>query len=236
MCGVYKPTNVISISYGEQEQDLPAYPSSSPAVTRVSAASKATAHPTAAYATAPSSPPRSPTAALGSRMSAPQKPTLAAPSSNRNPRPMIPPATLTTAKTRPAEVSVTSSLSRTTRPTPLRRTFRITTRRTLIIINGQYNSSNGLYNRNGRGIPDVAANGDNIAIYLGGQPTLEGGTSASSPIFAALVTRINEERIKVGKGRLRLAGPGNVTVVADANHRTCGLYQSDFVKPPGGVE
>lgn len=24
-CGVYKPTNVISISYGEQEQDLPAY-------------------------------------------------------------------------------------------------------------------------------------------------------------------------------------------------------------------
>jgi tripeptidyl-peptidase-1 len=25
MCGVYKPTNVMSISYGEQEQDLPAY-------------------------------------------------------------------------------------------------------------------------------------------------------------------------------------------------------------------
>lgn len=24
-CGIYKPTNVISISYGEQEQDLPAY-------------------------------------------------------------------------------------------------------------------------------------------------------------------------------------------------------------------
>lgn len=25
MCGVYKPTNVITISYGEQESDLPAY-------------------------------------------------------------------------------------------------------------------------------------------------------------------------------------------------------------------
>lgn len=25
MCGVYKPTNVISISYGGQESDLPAY-------------------------------------------------------------------------------------------------------------------------------------------------------------------------------------------------------------------
>lgn len=47
----------------------------------------------------------------------------------------------------------------------------------------------------------MAANGDNIAIYLGGQPTLVGGTSASSPIFASLVTRINEERIKAGKGR-----------------------------------
>lgn len=25
MCGVYKPTNVLTISYGEQESDLPAY-------------------------------------------------------------------------------------------------------------------------------------------------------------------------------------------------------------------
>lgn len=25
MCGVYKPTNVISVSYGGQEADLPAY-------------------------------------------------------------------------------------------------------------------------------------------------------------------------------------------------------------------
>lgn len=24
MCGVFKPTNVISVSYGEQENDLPA--------------------------------------------------------------------------------------------------------------------------------------------------------------------------------------------------------------------
>lgn len=74
-------------------------------------------------------------------------------------------------------------------------------------LNGQYNSSNGLYNRNGRGIPDVAANGDNIAVYVGGNFTLEGGTSASSPIFAALVTRINEERIKAGKGPMGFINP-----------------------------
>lgn len=37
----------------------------------------------------------------------------------------------------------------------------------------------GLYNRIGRGIPDVAANGDNIATYVEGQFTLGAGTSAS---------------------------------------------------------
>ncbi|KAK0805019.1 hypothetical protein LTR75_007450 [Friedmanniomyces endolithicus] len=73
--------------------------------------------------------------------------------------------------------------------------------------NGQYNSSDGLYNRNGRGIPDVAANGDNIAVYVGGKFTLEGGTSASSPIFGALVTRINEERIRAGKGPVGFINP-----------------------------
>ena len=63
---------------------------------------------------------------------------------------------------------------------------------------GQYNGTNGIYNRNGRGIPDVAANGNYIATYVRGNFTLEAGTSASSPIFGALVTRINEERIEAG--------------------------------------
>lgn len=74
--------------------------------------------------------------------------------------------------------------------------------------NGNYNSSNGgLYNRNGRGIPDVAANGDNIATYIGGNFTLEGGTSASSPIFAAIVNRIVEARLKIGKGPVGFVNP-----------------------------
>nr|POF15306.1 aorsin [Quercus suber] len=71
---------------------------------------------------------------------------------------------------------------------------------------GNYNTT-GVYNRNGRGIPDVAANGDNIATYVGGDFGLSGGTSASSPIFAALVTRINEERIRIGKGRVGFVNP-----------------------------
>ncbi|KAF3764044.1 hypothetical protein M406DRAFT_51026 [Cryphonectria parasitica EP155] len=74
---------------------------------------------------------------------------------------------------------------------------------------GNYlNATNGgLYNRNGRGIPDVAANGLNIALYVGGEFGLEGGTSASSPIFASLVNRIVEERLAVGKGPLGFINP-----------------------------
>ena len=37
----------------------------------------------------------------------------------------------------------------------------------------------GLYNRLGRGYPDVAANGDNIAVFNGGEFGSSGGTSAS---------------------------------------------------------
>lgn len=43
---------------------------------------------------------------------------------------------------------------------------------------------------------------DNIAVYVGGELVTEGGTSASSPIFASLINRIIEERIKIGKGPL----------------------------------
>lgn len=48
-------------------------------------------------------------------------------------------------------------------------------------------NTGGVYNRLGRGIPDVAANGDNIAVYVGGEFGLSGGTSASTPIFASIV-------------------------------------------------
>ncbi|KAI9687014.1 MAG: hypothetical protein M1820_010522 [Bogoriella megaspora] len=69
------------------------------------------------------------------------------------------------------------------------------------------NGSNGIYNRIGRGVPDVAANGDNGAIYVGGGFALEGGTSQATPIFAAIINRIVEERIRAGKGPLGFLNP-----------------------------
>ncbi|KAI9664857.1 MAG: hypothetical protein M1821_006305 [Bathelium mastoideum] len=73
--------------------------------------------------------------------------------------------------------------------------------------NESLGANGGLYNRSGRGYPDVSANGDNIAVYVGGKAGLEGGTSASTPIFASVVTRINEQRLAAGKGPVGFISP-----------------------------
>lgn len=65
----------------------------------------------------------------------------------------------------------------------------------------------GVYNSAGRGYPDVSAVGDNIVIYNKGMPTLISGTSASAPIFASLLNRINEERIAAGKSTVGFVNP-----------------------------
>lgn len=59
--------------------------------------------------------------------------------------------------------------------------------------NADIGANGGIYNIGGRGYPDVAAVGDNVLIYNAGMPTLIGGTSAAAPVFASILTRINEE-------------------------------------------
>lgn len=53
----------------------------------------------------------------------------------------------------------------------------------------------------------VSAIGDNVLIFNEGAPILIGGTSASAPTFAAILTRINEERIKAGKKTVGFVNP-----------------------------
>ncbi|KAL7805628.1 subtilisin-like protein [Trichoderma gracile] len=79
---------------------------------------------------------------------------------------------------------------------------------------GSYNTSGGviptsggIYNRAGRGYPDVAAVGDNGVVVNKEEEVLEGGTSMSAPLFAGILTRINEERIAAGKGPIGFANP-----------------------------
>lgn len=65
----------------------------------------------------------------------------------------------------------------------------------------------GIYNRIGRGIPDVSAVGDNIVVVNQGFEGLSGGTSASTPVFAAILNRINEELLQAGKSPIGFANP-----------------------------
>lgn len=68
-------------------------------------------------------------------------------------------------------------------------------------------TNGGLYNRGGRGYPDISAVGDNVVIILNGAPTLIGGTSAAAPVFAAILNRINEERLAAGKKTIGFVNP-----------------------------
>ncbi|KAI0134345.1 putative protease S8 tripeptidyl peptidase I [Xylariales sp. AK1849] len=95
----------------------------------------------------------------------------------------------------------------------------------------------GIYNRIGRGIPDVAANGDNIAVYVGKRYGLSGGTSASTPIFGAIINRINDERIAVGKGPVGFVNPvlyenpGVLNDITNGTNPGCGTI--GFSAVPG---
>lgn len=69
----------------------------------------------------------------------------------------------------------------------------------------KYNES--VYNRTGRGFPDVSAMGLNVTTVYLGRTYGVGGTSASAPIFGAILTLINEERLQVGKKSIGFANP-----------------------------
>jgi tripeptidyl-peptidase-1 len=58
------------------------------------------------------------------------------------------------------------------------------------------------YNAGGRGIPDVSALGRNYVIVVGQQFNLVSGTSASTPVFAGMITLINDCRLQKGKNPL----------------------------------
>ena len=73
--------------------------------------------------------------------------------------------------------------------------------------NSNVGANGGIYNRAGRGYPDVSAIGDNVVIFNKGAPTLIGGTSAAAPVFASILTRINEERIAAGKSTVGFVNP-----------------------------
>ena len=93
----------------------------------------------------------------------------------------------------------------------------------------------------GRAIPDVAANADPNTGYLvmnGGQFGIVGGTSASAPLWASLITRINAlTGARAGNFNALLYGTigpaGVLRDITSGNNDTDGLLDGQFQAGPG---
>lgn len=70
----------------------------------------------------------------------------------------------------------------------------------------------GLYNRNGRGFPDVAAQGVRYHVFDHDKDSLVSGTSASAPMFAAVVSLLNNARLAKGLPPMGFLNPWLYTV------------------------
>ena len=68
-------------------------------------------------------------------------------------------------------------------------------------------SSAGYFDRRGRGYPDVAAAALNYLVRSGGRRVTASGTSASAPVFAAMIARVNDARLKAGKSPVGFLNP-----------------------------
>jgi tripeptidyl-peptidase-1 len=95
------------------------------------------------------------------------------------------------------------------------------------------------YAANGRGYPDVALLGHNYYIIAGGQELIVSGTSASSPVFGAMITLINAKRIAAGKPSLGFLNPAlyqlaasNPSIFNDITSGFTNCPASQTVPPP----
>ena len=68
-----------------------------------------------------------------------------------------------------------------------------------------------LYNEHGAGFPDIAAQGVNFEIYVGGKSLRDGGTSCSTPTAAGILALVNGLRIEAGKPPLGWLNPALYT-------------------------
>ncbi|RFU73337.1 alkaline serine protease [Trichoderma arundinaceum] len=95
----------------------------------------------------------------------------------------------------------------------------------------------GLFNRGGRGFPDISANGLNVVTVDFGVVFRRGGTSAAAPLVASILNRINGERLKAGKPTLGFVTPAlyaNPSILNDVTvGNSAGCDTSGFVAAKG---
>lgn len=102
----------------------------------------------------------------------------------------------------------------------------------------------GMFNRSGRGFPDISALGQRVAVAVAGQLTTAEGTSASAPLVGSLISRVNEERLAAGKAAVGFvnpvlyANPGIFRDVTAGNNSICqvqAFYAVDGWDPVTGL-
>jgi tripeptidyl-peptidase I len=94
-------------------------------------------------------------------------------------------------------------------------------------------SAAGYFNDKGRGFPDISTIASNVIVRTNGAFYLVSGTSASAPIFASMISRINDARLTIGKGPVGflnpvLYGPGRKAMkdITDGWNDGCGVEKA----------
>ncbi|UQC90639.1 aorsin precursor [Colletotrichum lupini] len=96
-------------------------------------------------------------------------------------------------------------------------------------INERLQNLTGKFNPLGRGVPDVSSNAANFVAAINGQLMTVFGTSASAPVFASILTKINDARLHVGKKPVGFVNPvlySHATVMTDiveGSNYGCGV-------------
>merc|ERR1711879_66052 len=89
------------------------------------------------------------------------------------------------------------------------------------------------FNQNGRAYADAVTVGHNLEVVLDSSLVAIDGTSASAPIFAGMVTVLNDARLNAGKAPLGFITPLMYQTYSDApacwnditvGHNKCGAY------------
>ncbi|VTT63501.1 unnamed protein product [Fusarium fujikuroi] len=93
----------------------------------------------------------------------------------------------------------------------------------------------GFYNASGRAQPDISLLGDNYLTLTGGSPSTHDGTSASAPVFAAMIALVNDMRLRAKKPALGFLNPLLYSAKASSVFRdvkdgseTTGCADGDF--------
>ncbi|KAK4494732.1 hypothetical protein PRZ48_014088 [Zasmidium cellare] len=95
----------------------------------------------------------------------------------------------------------------------------------------------GIYNRAGRGYPDVSANGAYLPTPINGTVYRFSGASLAAPLWASVITLLNQQRTIAGKGPIGFINPilySHPWVLNDiVNGTNAGCGSSGFKAVPG---